>query len=120
MLAGRGPLELSLGTFSSVLHQDPKWDWRTFDLDRDTKLTDETFGYMDAISPDLAAFKARGGKLLMYHGWNDPMISARNSVDYYSSVLEKMGQNQSPWLRLFMDARNGALSRRSRAQSVQF
>jgi feruloyl esterase len=102
MLAGKGPSELSLGTFSSVLYQDPKWDWRNFDLDRDTALTDEKFGYMDAIAPDLTAFKARGGKLLMYHGWNDPMISALNSIDYYSSVLAKMGQDQSTWLRLFM------------------
>jgi len=102
MLAGNGPLELSLGTFSSVLNQDPKWDWRTFDLDRDTALADEKFGYIDAIAPDLTAFKARGGKLLMYHGWNDPMISAQNSIDYFSSVLAKMGQDQSDWLRLFM------------------
>jgi len=102
MLAGNGPLELSLGTFSSVLYQDSKWDWRTFDLDRDTALADEKFGYMDASAPDLTAFKARGGKLLMYHGWNDPMISAQNSIDYYSSVLAKMGQDQSDWLQLFM------------------
>jgi feruloyl esterase len=102
MLAGNGPLELSLGTFRSVLHEDAKWDWRTFDLDRDTSLADEKFGYMDAIAPDLTAFKARGGKLLMYHGWNDPMISAQNSIDYYSSVLAKMGRDQGAWLRLFM------------------
>ena len=55
-----------------------------------------------AISPDLSAFKARGGKLLMYHGWNDTAISAGNSINYYSSVLAKMGQKQDNFVRLFM------------------
>src|ERR1700752_662064 len=56
--------------------------------------------------PDLSAFKSRGGKLLMYHGWNGGgpggAISPLNSVDYYSSVLAKMGPHQDDWLRLFM------------------
>jgi feruloyl esterase len=42
----------------------------------------------------------------MYHGWNDGAsggaISPLNSVNYYSSVLAKMGPKQESWLRLFM------------------
>jgi feruloyl esterase len=38
----------------------------------------------------------------MYHGWNDTAISAGNAVNYYSSVLDKMGQKQDDWIRLFM------------------
>jgi feruloyl esterase len=38
----------------------------------------------------------------MYHGWNDTAISAGNSINYYSSVLAKMGQKQENWVRLFM------------------
>ena len=34
--------------------------------------------------PDLSAFKARGGRLLLYHGWNDPAIPPGNTVNYYS------------------------------------
>ena len=37
---------------------------------------------MNAIDPDLREFKARGGKLLLYHGWNDGLISAGNTIDY--------------------------------------
>jgi len=43
-----------------------------------------------AENPDLSAFKAAGGKLLHYHGWNDPGIPARLSILYYNSVVEKM------------------------------
>ena len=38
----------------------------------------------------------------MYHGWNDVAISPQNSIDYYTSVLAKMGRNQSDFIRLFM------------------
>jgi peptidoglycan/xylan/chitin deacetylase (PgdA/CDA1 family) len=45
-------------------------------------------------------------KLLIYHGWNDGgsggAISPLNTLDYYSSVLGKMGSRQDDWLRLFM------------------
>jgi feruloyl esterase len=57
--------------FRFVAHEDPAWDRRTFDLDRDTSLIDKKAGFIDAVNPDLSAFRARGGKLLIYHGWND-------------------------------------------------
>jgi feruloyl esterase len=92
--------------FRFVAHEDPAWDWRTFDLDRDTSLIDKKAGFIDAVNPDLSAFRARGGKLLIFHGWNDGgsggAISPQNTVNYYSSVLAKMGSQQQDWLRLFM------------------
>ena len=61
---------------------------------------------MEATNPDLSAYKARGGKLLIYHGWNDGgsggAISPLNSIAYYESVLARMGPRQEQWLRLFM------------------
>jgi feruloyl esterase len=107
-LSGTGaePNALNVDMFRYVAHEDPKWNWRTFDLERDTALVVEKAGYMDAMDPDLSAFKARGGKLLIYHGWNDGAsggsISPLNSVNYYSSVLAKMGPRQEDWIRLFM------------------
>ena len=64
----------------------------------------EKVGYaINAIDPDLRAFKARGGKLLLYHGWNDGLISAGNTVDYYDvGAAAAMGAGQDDWLRLFM------------------
>jgi feruloyl esterase len=104
--AGPEPNVIDIGMYKYAVHEDPNWDWRTFDLDRDTALADEKVGYIDAINPDLAAFKARGGKLLMYHGWSDGgsagAISPLNTLDYYSSVLARLGPRQDNWLRLFM------------------
>jgi len=104
--AGPEPNVIDIGMFRFVVHQDLNWDWRTFDLDRDVGLADSRVGYIDAINPDLSAFKARGGKLLIYHGWADGSsggaISPLNSVNYYNSVLTTMGPRQDDWLRLFM------------------
>jgi len=103
---GKEPGSIDVGIFRFIAHQDPSWDWRTFDLDRDTALAQERAGFMEAISPDLSAFRARGGKLLIYHGWNDGgsggAISALNSIAYYESVLTRMGPDQKGWLRLFL------------------
>ena len=82
--------------------QDPDYDWRTFDLDRDMPAIDAAAGLVDAVDPDLRKFKAQGGKLLLYHGWDDPGITAENTISYYSSVMEELGGNQEDWMRLFM------------------
>ena len=56
---------------------------------------------LNAASPDLAAFKARGGKLIGYHGWNDPAIPPGLSLDYLRRVQAKMGPT-ADFYRLFM------------------
>jgi len=99
---GPSPTALSLGTYREVLHQDPNWDWKLWDVDKDVPAVDEKYGYINAVNPDLSAFKSRGGKLIMYHGWDDVAISPENSIDYYSSVLNKMGSKQDNWYRLFL------------------
>ena len=100
------PSSIDLGMFRFIAHQDPNWDWRTFDLESDTALAQNRTGFIEAADPDLSAFKARGGKLLIYHGWSDGgsggAISALNSIAYYERVLARMGPDQQAWLRLFL------------------
>ena len=98
----KAPPNISLGSYW-VTYDKTDWDWSSFDIDRDLKVVDEKFGNtVNAINPDLSAFKARGGKLILYHGWNDTAISPGNTINYYSSVLSKMGSEQDNWIRLFM------------------
>jgi feruloyl esterase len=58
----------------------------------------------DATSTDLRAVKARGGKILMWHGLADPGIMATSSVGYYESLVKTMGGRQSTedFFRLFL------------------
>jgi feruloyl esterase len=101
-VGGQNAPPISAGSFQ-VAYQNAKWDPLAFDLDRDLKAVDEKVGaIVNAVNPDLSKFKARGGKILMYHGWNDTAISAGNAIDYLTSVQHKMGGRQDDFIRLFM------------------
>jgi feruloyl esterase len=85
-----------------ALKDKPSWRTATFDPDRDIPPMDkELGGTLNATNPDLTAFKAHGGKLLMYHGWADPVLSPYNTLDYVHSVEAKTPGAQD-FLRLFM------------------
>ena len=99
---GSSPSTLPTDSFRYLGRQDPNWDWRTFDLDTDLALVMENAGYLESTDPDLSAYKARGGKLLMYHGWNDPGPSPLNTIQYYNQVHDALGPDQEDWMRVFM------------------
>jgi len=94
----------STGFFSNMLFSNSAWDYRTFQLDRDTKKADDDLAFpLNATDPDLRRFQERGGKLIVYHGWNDPAISPLNSIDYLHSVQDKMGAKQTDqFMRLYL------------------
>jgi feruloyl esterase len=82
--------------------KNTKYKLGSFDFDRDIKRLDRIHLVMDATDADLSAFQKRGGKLLMYFGWSDPALNAQMGVDYYESVLAKIGQATPGFFRLFM------------------
>jgi feruloyl esterase len=85
-----------------VARQDAQWDQMTFDLEKDLALALKNAGFVEAGSADVSAFKARGGKLLLYHGWADPGPAPENTINYYDAVNRKMGGKQDDWMRLFL------------------
>jgi feruloyl esterase len=85
-----------------VGRQDPNWDPMTFELETDLALALKNGGFIEASDPDLATFKARGGKLLLYHGWADPGPAPENTINYYEAVQTKLGGKQDDWMRLFL------------------
>lgn len=99
---GGEPPAIALDTFRYLGRQDPNWNGMNFDLDKDLVLAVEHAGFIDAIDPDLSKFKARGGKLLMFHGWADPGPSPANTINYYSAVQKKVGAPSDDWMRLFL------------------
>jgi len=107
MLSGPKPtaLPLAADTFGTLVFHNPQWNYLTFDAARDFAAANASVvgTTMNAIDPDLRPYFRRGGKLLMYHGWNDPGISPLISVNYYESVVREVGRDASEnSIRLFM------------------
>jgi tannase/feruloyl esterase len=90
--------------FQNMVFDKPDWDFKSFQVDHDMKLADDkTASALNSTDPDLKRFKARGGKLIIYHGWSDAAIPPQNAIDYYKSVVAKMGAKDSDaFVRLFM------------------
>jgi feruloyl esterase len=75
------------GVMRYMIYHDPDWTHRDYSFDtfrEDAKLVGET---LNAANPDLSAFRERGGKLLMYTGWEDAAITALGTIGYYEEVL---------------------------------
>ena len=92
------------GYFADMVYEKPDWAFESFNVDAGFKTAQQkTEDALDATNPDLKAFRAHGGKLILYHGWNDPAIPALNTVNYYDSVISRMGQrNADSFVRLYM------------------
>lgn len=72
-----------------MVYHDPKWDWRSFNWDSDVADLDQRIGAdITATSPDLRAFRAGGGKLLMYQGWGDPLNGQSLPIMYRRQVID--------------------------------
>lgn len=75
---------------------------RAFDVEKHASQLEWIRSLIDATNPDLTAFRDRKGKMLMYFGWADQSLNAQMGVDYYESVVKKMGQQTPDFFRLFM------------------
>jgi feruloyl esterase len=95
----------STAFYGGFVFENPNWRFSELNFDKDIATTQEKVGpSLDANNPDLSAFRAHGGKLIHYHGWNDGSPSPHHSVEYYEDVMAKMGgfMQTSKFYRLFM------------------
>lgn len=84
------------GFFKYMVFEDPDWNFRTFDFDKDLDFAlKKVSGELDSTNPDLDHFRDAGSKLIVYHGWSDPDISPLGSINYYEDVLSHYGADSN-------------------------
>jgi len=98
---------IALGTIKYLASDpNPPESFRLDDFGFDRQSFDATtglHGLYDATDPDLSAFAAAGGKLLLWHGLADPHISPLNTVAYYAAMQRLMGaETVDRFARLFL------------------
>ena len=99
-----GPFTIGTNWFRQVVLNDPDWDPAEFDTDTHVALAEQQDrGAAKAMDPDISDFVGRGGKLLLYHGTTDGLIPYGNTVNYYESVVARLGQTAvDDSVRLFL------------------
>lgn len=86
-----------------MVYEDVDWDVNRFDVSRDFPFARKKVGpVLDAVNPDLRPFLSRGGRLLMYHGWDDAAIPAGNTLNYFGAMRRAVGKLGADRTRLFM------------------
>jgi feruloyl esterase len=98
-------MSLANDMYKYLVFDNPNWDYKTINPDTDFARAEKALANnMDATNPNLKPFVNRGGKLIIYHGWNDPGIPPMNSVQYYKNIVEALGGTSKTVnsVRLFM------------------
>jgi feruloyl esterase len=81
--------------------RDPEFDAFQFSPEKFAGRIKEISEMFDATDPDLSAFQARGGKLILKGNGADYRRSVLQEIDYYKSVVAKMGQDRVDQLMRF-------------------
>lgn len=120
---GWGLYNFSIGTddrmSGSGIYATQVLKYLAFEEDPDASFTLADFDYQSAAAreklepmariynaddPDMTAFRDNGGKLLMHHGFADPLITPIETINYYEDAAAIGGglSATQEWFRLFM------------------
>jgi feruloyl esterase len=105
LVMGPTPFPVAMSYFQQLVHGDnSSWDWMQMDYTSETAVARSYGADMLNVPADgLDAFFARGGRLLLSHGWNDGLIPAGNTLAFYGALTNQLdADTQAQQLRLFM------------------
>jgi hypothetical protein len=82
----------------------PNYKLSDFDYDRDPARMEIAASMYNPVNPDLSRFRKRGGKLILFTGWDDNNIPAEATIDYYQAAVRANGGEAATrdFFRLFL------------------
>jgi hypothetical protein len=108
-LGGVNPFAIAVAQPRYWVYFDPTWDWQVLSYDNYLPFFADTVKMVGPVmasdNPDLSAFRDRGGKLVMWHGFADQLIVPEGTIDYYDAVTHALGggyKRTQQFARLFM------------------
>jgi len=100
------PNPITMEWWRFFLTQNPQWDWKALTSELYEQYWEQSVEEFSAViatdNPDLTAFRDRGGKIVLWHGWWDQLIYPEGTIDYYQRVQKQLGESTAKFARLFM------------------
>ncbi len=96
-----GPSYLATVLFGQGVHGDADWDPSEFNVARDLPAIDTVMN-LHADDPAIEPFIAQGGKLILYQGWDDPLVPAQSTLHYFDALVQRFGHGLHRSATLYM------------------
>lgn len=98
------PSPLLRAMWADAVYDDPNWDAMTFKRTADLAAINRIMPNLRSDRVDIEPFMRRGGKAIIYQGWQDPSTNAGPTLDYYWRLAQRFGgyEKLSRSVRLFM------------------
>jgi feruloyl esterase len=80
------PSPLLRAMWADAVYNNPNWDEDGFQRTRDLMLVNRAMPQLRADSTAITPFLTRGGKAIIYQGWQDPSVIAGPTIDYYRAL----------------------------------
>jgi pimeloyl-ACP methyl ester carboxylesterase len=87
--------------FKYFIFANPEFDYSKYDFANFRRDSAQAASFLNATDPNLDAFKASGGKLVLWHGWSDPALTAYGSIKYHDQVRAR-DPKAGEYFRMFM------------------
>jgi feruloyl esterase len=102
------PFAFTVDWIKYWLTQNPQYDASTLTAEQFEHFWDQSLEQYGIVigtdNPDLSAFRDHGGKIVLWHGWADQLITPEGTIDYYKRMSKQMGgaEKTAQFLRFFL------------------
>ena len=102
MFGGASPVELQFDAATRIMRRHPAFKIDEFDPANDVSEIHRELVPLNADDPDLSEFRANGGKLIVFQGWNDFPLRPQRAIDHLNQVEDELKGQVDDFYRLFM------------------